>query len=119
MRIKVIRIIIIGLFVLIAADLVYVQVIRGQYFYHLSTNNRIRIVPLEGWRGRIMDRHGKVLADRRVAYNVMVAPQDLHDRQELFQFLAKVLGVDQKTIETRYAQKKICFVRARCCGGRY
>ncbi len=106
MRIKVIRIIIIGLFVLIAADLVYVQVIRGQYFYHLSTNNRIRIVPLEGWRGRIMDRHGKVLADRRVAYNVMVAPQDLHDRQELFQFLAKVLGVDQKTIETRYAQKK-------------
>lgn len=106
MRIKIIRIVIIGLFVLIVADLIYVQVIRGRYFYHLSTNNRIRIVPLEGWRGRITDRNGKVLADRRVAYNVMVAPQDLHDRQELFQFLAKVLNINQKAIEEKYAQKK-------------
>ncbi|MBN1869977.1 MAG: penicillin-binding protein 2 [Candidatus Omnitrophica bacterium] len=106
MRIKIIRLAIIGLFVLIAVDLIYVQVIRGQYFYHLSTNNRIRIVPLEGWRGRIEDRNGKILADRRVSYNVMVAPQDLLDQQELFRYLAKVLSVDQKKIEETYAQKK-------------
>ena len=106
MRLKIIRIIIVGLFVLIVAGLFYVQVIRGQYFFHLSANNRIRIVPLEGWRGRIKDRNGKVLADRRVAYNVMVAPQDLHDRQELFRFLAKVLGIDEKKIEEKYTQKK-------------
>jgi len=55
MRIKIIRIVIIGLFLMIALDLIYVQVIRGRHFYHLSTNNRIRIVPLEGWRGRIKD----------------------------------------------------------------
>ncbi len=91
---------------LIVADLIYVQVIRGQYFYHLSANNRIRIVPLEGWRGRIEDRHGNILADRRVAYDVMVAPQGLHDRQGLFRFLAKVLDIDQKKLEKKYAQKK-------------
>jgi len=106
MRIKIIRVVIIGLFLVIALDLMYVQVIRGRYYYRLSKNNRIRIVPLEGWRGRITDRNGKVLADRRMAYNVMVAPQDIGDRRELFQFLGKVLGLDQKRIERRYVQKK-------------
>ncbi len=106
MRIKIIRIVIISLFILIAMDLVYVQAIRGWYFYHLSMNNRIRIVPLEGWRGRIKDRNGTILADRRIAYNVMVAPQDIHDREELFQFLSGVLKVDSEKIAKRYAQKK-------------
>jgi len=106
MRIKIVRIIIIGLFLTIALNLIYIQVIRGRYFYHLSTNNRIRIVPLEGWRGKIKDRNGTVLADSRVAYNVMVAPQDINDRQELFRFLGNVLEVDQKIIEKRYLRKK-------------
>lgn len=106
MRIKIIRLAIIGLFCLIVGDLIYVQVIRGRYYYHLSTNNRIRIVPLEGWRGRILDRNGKVLADRRVAYDVMVVPQDLHERKDLFRFLSGVLKVDEDVLEKRYTQKK-------------
>lgn len=107
MRIKIVRIIIIGLFLTIALDLVYVQVIRGRYFYRLSANNRIRIIPLEGWRGKIKDRNGKVLADSHIAYNVMVAPQDIGDRQELFQFLSKVLEIDEAIIEKRYLRKKL------------
>jgi len=107
MRIKIIRIIIIGLFLTIALNLIYVQVIRGRYFYHLSTNNRIRIVPLEGWRGKIKDRNGTVLADSRVAYNVMVAPQGIDDRKELFRFLGEVLEIDQTIIEKRYLNKKL------------
>jgi len=107
MRIKIIRIIIIGLFLTIALNLVYVQVIRGRYFYHLSTNNRIRIVPLEGWRGKIKDRNGTVLADSRIAYNVMVAPQDIDDRQKLFRFLGEVIEIDQTILEKRYLSKKL------------
>lgn len=106
MRIKIIRIIIIGLFLTIALDLIYLQVIRGRYYFYLSKNNRIRIVPLEGWRGRIKDRNGKILADSRIAYHVMVAPQDIHDQYALFHFLSKVLDVDQDTLEQRYVQKK-------------
>ena len=78
----------------------------GRYFYFLSKNNRIRIVPLEGWRGRIKDRNGKILADSRIAYNVMVVPQDIGNSQELFNFLSKTLEVDQKMFEQRYAKKK-------------
>lgn len=107
MRIKIIRVIIYGLFLTIALNLIYVQVIRGGYYYHLSANNRIRIVPLEGWRGKIKDRNGIVLADSRIAYNVMVAPQDIGDRQELFQFLSQVLDIDASIIERRYLRKKL------------
>jgi len=106
MRIKIIRIVIIGLFLAIALDLIYVQVIRGRYFYHLSKNNRIRIVPLEGGRGRIKDRNSQILADSRIAYNIMVAPQDIYDREKLFQYLSKVLEADQAKLEQRYARKK-------------
>jgi len=107
MRIKIVRVIICGLFLTIALNLIYVQVIRGGYFYHLSANNRIRIVPLEGWRGKIKDRNGIVLADSRIAYNVMIAPQDIGDRHELFQFLSKVLEVDASIIEQRYLRRKL------------
>ena len=107
MRIKIIRFIIIGLFLTIALDLIYIQVIRGRYYFYLSKNNRIRIVPLEGWRGRIKDRNGKILADSRVAYHVMVAPQDVHNQSDLFHFLSKVLGVEQDALERRYVQKKL------------
>jgi len=107
MRIKIIRIAIIGLFLTIALDLAYTQVIRGKYFYNLSVNNRIRIVPLEGWRGRIMDRNGKILADSRTSYNVMVVPQDINNKTELFKFLSDTLNIEQKIIEGRYAKKKL------------
>ena len=106
MRIKIIRVAIIGLFLVIVLDLFYIQVVRGRYYYFLSTNNRIRIVPLEGWRGKIYDRNGVTLADSRIAYNVMVAPKGMHEHQELFRYLSKVLGVDPRTIERRYTRNK-------------
>ena len=91
MRIKILRILIIILFIVAVMNLVYVQAIRGNYYYKLSKNNRIRIVPMEGWRGRIFDRNQKILADNQLSYNVMVTPQDIKDSKELFSFLSEVL----------------------------
>jgi len=95
------------MFFVIILELVYVQVIRGRYFFNLSTNNRIRIVPLEGWRGRILDRNKVVLADSRIAYDVMISPQDINDPKALFHYLGEVLGTDAHILEKRYNQKKI------------
>jgi len=106
MRLKIIRFVIIGLFAFIVLDLFYVQAVQGRYFYRLSKNNRIRIVPLEGWRGRIKDRHGKILADNRLAYYVVITPQDIKDSSKLFSFLSKISGVAQSKIIQRYHQRK-------------
>ena len=106
MRLKIIRLAIIGLFLVIAVDLFYVQVIRGRYFYFLSKNNRVRIVPLEGWRGKIKDRNGVILGDSRIAYNVMVAPKDIREHDELFAYISKVLQIDPDTLKKRYNKLK-------------
>ncbi|HBR14594.1 MAG TPA: penicillin-binding protein 2 [Candidatus Omnitrophica bacterium] len=106
MRVKIIRFIIVSLFIMITIGLIYFQAIRGQYFYNLSTNNRIRVVPLEGWRGRILDRNGFVLADNRMTYDVMITPQDVVDIKSLFRFLSEVLGVNQDKIMETYRRRK-------------
>ena len=106
MRIKILRVIIIGLFVLIAIDLFYVQVIRGKYYHRLSVNNRIRVVSLEGRRGLIKDRNGVILADNRHAYDVTITPQDVGDSKLLFNFLSNALNVDEDLLIKRYNKKK-------------
>ncbi len=107
MRLKIIRLSIIVCFVIIIFNLFYIQGIRGNYYLNLSLNNHIRLVALEGWRGLIKDRNGKILADNRLSFNVAVLPQDLVNRErELFAFLSEVLGIDSKKIIQRYRAKK-------------
>ncbi|MFA5088928.1 MAG: penicillin-binding protein 2 [Candidatus Omnitrophota bacterium] len=106
MRLKIIKILIWFFFVVIVLDLIYAQFLRGNYFYKLSTHNRIRVVPTEGTRGRILDRNGIVLADNRVSFDVMVTPQEIKKRDELFGFLSQVLQVDRNKLLDRFHQKK-------------
>lgn len=107
MRIKILRIIVYGLFIFIVTGLFYTQVIQGEYFFRLSVNNRIRIVPIEGWRGQIIDRNGTVLADNRLSYDVTVTPQEIGKGQPvLFQFLSQTLKISEQVIARRYSRKK-------------
>lgn len=106
MRIKIFRLIIFGLFVLLVSELFFIQIIRGNYYYKLSLNNRIRVVVLNSFRGRILDRQGVVLADNRVAYNVLVTPQDIEDEDKLFTFLSKTLDITPKELVKRYENRR-------------
>ncbi|HSV43903.1 MAG TPA: penicillin-binding protein 2 [Candidatus Bathyarchaeia archaeon] len=106
MRLNIIRIIVVFLFIVLAVDLVYVQVLRGNYFYNLSVNNRIRVIPLEGQRGRILDRNGVVLADSRLSFNVTVIPQDIRDKEVLFGYLSEILDVEQEKLVQRFEQRR-------------
>ncbi|HPN88454.1 MAG TPA: penicillin-binding protein 2 [Candidatus Omnitrophota bacterium] len=105
MRIKILRVLIIIVFIITLVNLVYLQAIRGSYYYKLSKNNRIRLIPMEGWRGRIFDRQKVLLADNQLSYNAMITPQDIKNTKELFLFLSSVLGVDRYILEENYEQK--------------
>jgi len=105
-RIRITRGIIWTLFAVIAIYLVYVQMIRGQYYYRLSTHNRIRIVPTQAPRGRILDRNGVVIADNRISFDVMITPQEIKGKDKLFSYLSHVLGVDKKKLLKKFYRKK-------------
>jgi penicillin-binding protein 2 len=106
MRIKIIRVIIILGLLCLAADLVYTQGIRGSFYYHQSVNNRIRVIPLDGIRGRILDRNGVVLADNRLSFNVAMIPQDIKENDQVFHYLSQVLNVKKSKLFQQYSQKK-------------
>lgn len=106
MRIKLLRATVIFLFSAIILGLLHHQVIRGWYYYKLSVSNHIRVVALEGKRGRILDRNGIVLADNRLGFNVMLTPQEIENDKEVFDFLSRVLRVDEKKLRERYKQER-------------
>lgn len=105
MRSKIIRNLTLFLLLAICANLFYTQVIRGYYYYNLSMRNRIRVVALEGVRGRIVDREGEVLADNQLTFNVSVVAQDIDDRQALFKYLSKVIKVSPEELNKRFRRK--------------
>ena len=105
MRLKIIRIIVIGVFLLVTGELTYLQVLRGQYYYNLSKNNRIRVVPVRARRGRILDRNGLVLAGNRLSFDISVIPQDVKDEEELFDYLADVLDEGREGLLKKYRRK--------------
>ncbi len=107
MRINIVRNIIIGLFLLIVFDLVYLQVIRGGYFFRQSESNSIRIIPFEGKRGRILDRNGKVLADNKKSFCIAIIPQDQKDKKEVFRFLSGVVNEDADVLEARFKKNRL------------
>ena len=91
MRIKILRLIIYAAIFFVGINLVYIQIIRGERYYGLSVHNRIRIVPLRERRGRILDRNGVILADNRLSFDVTVIPQDISNKDRLFEFLSQAL----------------------------
>lgn len=107
MRLKVIRLIIIFLFSAISLNLVYHQIIKGYEYRTTSHNNSIRVVSLDGQRGKIYDRNGTVIAGNRVSFDVMVIPQDLRNKDELFSYLGQKLNVDKEKLLKSYKRKYI------------
>lgn len=105
MRLKIIRLVILYLFLFIIGGLLYLQIIRGNDYYLLSLNNSIRVVPIESRRGIIFDRNGVVLADNRFSFDVAVVPQEAKDKERLFGYLAQILRTDKAKLLRAFKQK--------------
>ncbi|MEI7997915.1 MAG: penicillin-binding protein 2 [Candidatus Omnitrophota bacterium] len=106
MRIKIVENLTLFFILLIVLALIYMQTIKGEYYYNQSVNNRIRVVPVEGPRGQIFDRNGLVLAENHVVYHVAVIAQDLDDTDSLFNFLSSVLKKDPSFLKKQFHRKR-------------
>jgi penicillin-binding protein 2 len=65
-------------FLAIAGRLFYLQIIQGDTFYRLTSDNIIRTDALPAVRGQIRDRKNRVLATVRPSYNLYVSPHQLN-----------------------------------------
>ncbi len=83
-RIKILYLCIFLLFLVVATRLWYVQIFKGDYYYILSTKNRIRYENIYAPRGIIRDVKGRILAENLPAYALGIIREDcrVHNRCE-------------------------------------
>ncbi len=90
-RLGILFTIILFLFLVLAARLVWLQVYQYQRFSTLAQNNRIDIFPLTPIRGLIYDRNGEILADNLQAYNLEILPDQIEDMDALLHELGQLV----------------------------
>jgi penicillin-binding protein 2 len=85
------------------ARLAWLQLAHGAENRARADENRIRLMPRNPIRGRLLDRHGQVLATSRLTYNLYIQPREVDDVQwpALRERLAAVIGVAPSQLEER------------------
>jgi penicillin-binding protein 2 len=80
-------------FGLLAARLVWLQVVRHDELASQAEANRTAIVPIVPNRGRIVDRHGVVLANNYTAYTLEITPGKVADLEATITALAELVEI--------------------------
>jgi len=85
------------------ARLAWLQLAHGAENRARADENRIRLMPRNPIRGRLLDRHGQVLATSRLTYNLYIQPREVDDAQwpALRERLAAVIGVPTSQLEQK------------------
>jgi penicillin-binding protein 2 len=79
----------------------HLQVVRGRYFRELSENNRIRAIPIPAPRGALFDRNGRLLAENRSSFNVVVTTERRGDLDQALARLQSLITFDPAEVHER------------------
>lgn len=95
-----------GIFFLLLLRLWHLQILNADDYRNMSENNRLRFVPVAASRGAILDRNGSVLVSNQPSFSLAVVPQEVTNRDELLDRLAKLLGLDRAEMNERWEKGK-------------
>jgi len=91
-------------FLLILLRLIFLQILNYESFKKMSDENRIRLIPSQPIRGRIIDKNGYVLADSRLQYSLIIKPQSIKssnwEKHKLS--ISNLLNLDSIVIQKKY-----------------
>ena len=85
------------------ARLIWLQLVQGAENRARADENRIRLVPRQPMRGRILDRNGRVLVSSRLTYNLYIQPRLVSATQwpSLRDRLAVIMGIPTATLDRK------------------
>jgi penicillin-binding protein 2 len=95
-RVLVASLVVVVCFVLLAARLSYLQIVRHDDLKEQAENNRTAIVPIVPNRGLILDRNGIVLATNYSAYTLEITPSKVADLEQTIDALAEVIDITNR-----------------------
>lgn len=87
-------------FVILFARLIELQVIKGDYYRVLAEGNRIRRIPINAPRGKILARGGEVLVG-----NKKVTKRVVFDPQKGYQKLDDIKGASEEELITEWVRE--------------
>ncbi|MGB9780009.1 stage V sporulation protein D [Caldanaerobacter sp.] len=89
--------------------LLFIQVVKGEEYQKMALPQWTLDVSLNGKRGYIFDRNGKILAENISVNKISVIPKEIPDskREVVAETLAKVVGVDEKKILEKISNKNL------------
>jgi len=95
---------------IVVARLYYLQVVEGEHYEKMATEIFVRQEELVAKRGNITDRYGRVLADTRLYYELVITPQYVSDREKMIASLLAILPLEkedvlEKLYKARYEAK--------------
>ena len=95
LRVYFIQYLVLVVFIALGIRFYVLQVARHADYQARAENNRIRDIPIPAARGAIFDRTGqRVLVDSESAFNVVVTPEDITNKEDTLNALAQNLDVD-------------------------
>ena len=86
------------LFSLLTLRIAYLQLIQKDLFKDLARKQHIKIIPLKGERGQIIDCRGRILATNINTYSVYADPALVSDKKETADELSELLNLDKEKI---------------------
>ena len=105
-RIEVSRVAVGAVLSLLAIAYWFVQIARGDYYFSLSENNRIRAVKVTAPRGYVLDRNGAVLVENEPAYTLHLYRREARDLAGSIDFIVNLLGLDREQVASRVDRGK-------------
>ena len=81
---------VVGIFAL-TLRLGYVQVVKGTALLERAYELWTRDIPVDGQRGNIYDRNGKLIVGNKLAPTVVIIPKQVKEKERAIKFLAEVL----------------------------
>lgn len=94
-RSRIVRLVALAVFILIAGRLGWMQLARGSFYRHLSEDNYVQGFEVRAPRGLIKDRHGQIIADNRAAFSITLSRVRHRDDERLADELAGLLDLDR------------------------
>ncbi len=83
-------------FGLLAARMVYLQVLRHDELDAQAESNRTAVLPVVPNRGQILDRHGRVLATNFSAYTLEITPSKVEDLDSTIEALGELVDIQPR-----------------------
>ena len=109
-RIRIIFVIIVLMFIIIVARVIYIQLFDYKKLNLLANDLWSRNLPLAADRGLILDRNGVVLADNITTTSLVLIPSQIQNKEEVSKNIAEILGISKEEMD-KHVYKEVSIER--------